>query len=90
MVAEPGPDVRIWSLTGGLTSLTTVHLAPEAAASCPAGTGYERPCAARRAEYVPNFRSTSPLAMTRLRPQWRPVDAVRVRAVVGDVVVAAH
>jgi hypothetical protein len=86
MVAEPGLDVRIWPLICGLTFLAVVGQASRA--NCHvrltlAESGPVRPA-------VPNtcrsFHTTGPLAMMRLRPQWRPVDAVRVRVAGGDVV----
>jgi len=68
MVAEPGPDVRIWPLTRGLTCTIIVRQLSRTTASCPASTGYERSCAAVCAECVlKSFESGAPASLGQRR-----------------------
>jgi hypothetical protein len=55
MADDRRPDVRIWSLTCGLTRLAVVGRKSLEAASCPADTGQQRLRGAACAQYVPKF-----------------------------------
>ena len=87
MVAEPGPDVRIWHLTCNHTSSSIVHPTSRTAPPCPDWHRLRAVRAPRRPEYIPKFwlalsgydetASTSPrprLARSPSRAEGRGVD----------------
>lgn len=66
MVAEDGPDVRIWLLTCGFVRAAVSGRRDPAVPSCPAHTGRQRLAAGTCAKYVPKFGVPPPPARLRL------------------------